>query len=52
MEQKRGEETKRQEKPFNILSKDEMSFLRGGDGTPPLPPPPPPPVGNGDGENG
>jgi hypothetical protein len=48
MEQKRGQETKKQEKPLNILGQDEMSFIRAGDGNPPLPPPPPPPVENGD----
>jgi len=51
MEQKRGEETKRQVKPLDILGQDNMRFIRGGDDNPP-PPPPPPPVGNGDDENG
>ncbi len=44
MEQKRGEETKRQEKPLDILGRGDMRFIRGGDDNPP----PPPPVGNGD----
>ncbi len=44
MEQKRGQETKKQEKPLAILGQDEMRFIRGGDDNPP----PPPPVGNGD----
>jgi hypothetical protein len=47
MEQKRDEETKKQERPLDILGQDEMRFIRGGDGTPP-PPPPLPPVGNED----
>ena len=41
MEQKRRQETKNQGKPFEILSQDDMSFIRGGDGDPP-------PVENGD----
>jgi hypothetical protein len=41
MEQKRRQETKKQEKPFDILCQDDMRFIRGGDGDPP-------PVGNGD----
>jgi hypothetical protein len=45
MEQKRGQETKKQEKPLDILSQDAMSFIRGGDGDPP-------PVGNGDDKPG
>ena len=35
MEQKRRQETKKQEKPLEILSLDDMSFIRGGDGDPP-----------------
>lgn len=35
MEQKRGQETKKQEKTLDILSQDDMSFIRGGDGDPP-----------------
>ena len=35
MEQKRGQETKKQEKPLDILGQDDMSFIRGGDGDPP-----------------
>lgn len=45
MEQTRKHETKKEEKPFDILSQDDLRFIRGGDGDPP-------PVGNGDGENG
>jgi hypothetical protein len=45
MEQKRKQETKNQEKPFEILSKDDLNFIRGGDGDPP-------PVENGDDETG
>jgi len=48
MEQKRIQETRKQEKPLDILDQDAMRFVRGGEGDPP----PPPPVGNGDGENG
>jgi hypothetical protein len=48
MEQKRVQETRKQEKPFDILDQDVMSFIRGGDGDPP----PPPPVGNGDDKDG
>lgn len=36
---------KKEEKPFEILSKDDLNFIRGGDGGQP-------PVGNGDDENG
>ena len=43
MEQKRGQETKKQEKPLFIMSQDDMSVIRGGDGDPP-------PVENGDGK--
>ena len=43
MEQKRGQETKKQERPFDILSHDDLKLIRGGDGDPP-------PVGNGDGK--
>jgi hypothetical protein len=46
MEQKRVQETRKQEKPFDILDQDAMSFIRGGDGDPPVPPP----VENGDDE--
>jgi hypothetical protein len=35
MEQTRKQETKKQEKPLEILSQDDMSFIRGGDGDPP-----------------
>jgi sialic acid synthase SpsE len=45
MEQKRGQETKKQVKTLEILSLDDMSFIRGGDGDPP-------PVGNGDDKQG
>jgi len=41
MEQKKGQETKKQEKPLDILGQDDMSVIRGGDGDPP-------PVENGD----
>ena len=41
MEQKRKQETKKQQKSFEILSQYDMSFIRGGDGDPP-------PVENGD----
>jgi hypothetical protein len=47
MEQKRRQETGKQRKPLDILSQDDLKFIRGGDGDPP-----PPPVGNGDDENG
>jgi hypothetical protein len=36
---------KKEEKPFEILSRYDLSFIRGGDGDQP-------PVGNGDDENG
>ena len=45
MEQTRKQETKTQETPLEILSQENMSFIRGGDGDPP-------PVENSDGENG
>ncbi|MGD2085924.1 MAG: hypothetical protein PVH61_07055 [Candidatus Aminicenantes bacterium] len=45
MEQKRGQETKKQERSLDVLSQDDMSFIRGGDGDPP-------PVGNGDENDG
>ena len=45
MEQKRKQETKKQQKPMEILSQDDLRFIRGGDGDPP-------PVENGDHENG
>jgi len=48
MEQKRGEETKKQERPLDILGQDEMRFIRGGDDDPPSPPP----VENGDDKDG
>jgi hypothetical protein len=35
MEQKRGQETKKQEKSLDILSQDDLSVIRGGDGDPP-----------------
>ena len=41
MEQTRRQESKSQETPFVILSQEDMSFVRGGDGDPP-------PVENGD----
>jgi hypothetical protein len=45
MEKLTKKETKKLEKPFEILSQKDLSFIRGGDGDPP-------PVENGDDENG
>ncbi len=35
MEQKRKQETKRQEEPLEILSQNDLKLIRGGDGDPP-----------------
>ena len=45
MEQKRGQETKKQGKPLDILGQKDMNFIRGGEGDPP-------PVENGDDKDG
>ena len=45
MEQKRRQETKKEEKTLEILSQDDLKLIRGGDGDPP-------PVENGDDKDG